>query len=67
MTVRSGGVPTIKLTTLTGEPCLISFEPWGTEHVLMPGDVVYVESVAFATGDVEVSGADLKLWDGWPS
>lgn len=51
----SEGTAGIRLTTLAGKPCTVTFEPWGTELVLMSGDVVYVESIAFATGDVEVS------------
>jgi len=34
---------------------MIYLEPWGTEYVLLRGDVFQVTSSAFSTGDVEVS------------
>lgn len=51
-------VPHLALTCLSGQQCSVYFEPWGTEYILLSGDVFNVESSALATGDVEVSYVD---------
>ncbi len=48
----------LTLTCLTGRQCSVYFEPWGTEHILVTGDMFHVESPALASGDVEVSYVD---------
>lgn len=48
-------VPSLQLTCLDGDQCSVYFEPWGTEYVLLRGDVFHVETEALASGDVEVS------------
>lgn len=45
----------LKLTCLSGPQCSVYFEPWGTEFVLVSGDVFHIESPALASGDIEVS------------
>jgi hypothetical protein len=49
------GAPSLKLTCLEGDQCSVYFEPWGTEYILLKGDVFYVQTEALAAGDVEVS------------
>jgi hypothetical protein len=48
-------VPSLQLTCLEGDQCSVYLEPWGTEYVLLRGDVFHVQTEALATGDVEVS------------
>lgn len=48
-------VPSMKLTCIEGERCSVYLEPWGTEYILLQGDVFHVQTEAFASGDVEVS------------
>ena len=48
-------VPALTLTCLSGPQCSVYFEPWGTEYILLSGDVFRVETTALSTGDVEVS------------
>lgn len=55
MVGRSATSPRIKVTCLDGEQCSLYIEPWGSEFTLVRGDVLFVESEAFLTGDVEVS------------
>ena len=55
MTSNKEHRPSIRLSCLDDEKCSIFFEPWGTEHVLLKGDFIFVKSEAFSTGDVEVS------------
>ena len=50
--------PRLTLTCLFGAQCSVYFEPWGTEYILLSGDIFNVESPAFASGDVEVSYVD---------
>jgi hypothetical protein len=47
--------PGITLACLSGEQCRVIVEPWGSEHILKRGDIVFVESSAFLTGDVDVT------------
>ena len=47
--------PRFQVTCLDGDECKVYVEPWGTEFTLQRGDAFFVESQAFATGDVEVS------------
>ncbi|HWH25192.1 MAG TPA: hypothetical protein VNT53_00920 [Pseudolysinimonas sp.] len=47
--------PHLTLTCIDEAQCKVYFEPWGTEHVLERGTVMYVESAALLSGDVEVS------------
>lgn len=47
--------PRIKVTCLEGDQCALYIEPWGTEFTVLRGDVLFVESEAFLTGDAEVS------------
>lgn len=52
---RSTTPPRIKVTCLDGEQCSLYIEPWGSEFTILRGDVLFVESEALLTGDVEVS------------
>jgi hypothetical protein len=48
-------IPGLTLTCVSGPQCSVYFEPWGTEYILLSGDVFRVETPALSTGDVEVS------------
>lgn len=48
----------LTITCLDGEKCIIYFEPWGTEHILSVGEIMYVDSPAIASGHVEVAYTD---------
>lgn len=48
-------IPALTLTCVSGPQCSVYFEPWGTEYILLSGDVFHVETTALSTGDVEVS------------
>ncbi|MBB4908877.1 hypothetical protein [Actinophytocola algeriensis] len=53
-TVRTT-LPSLKLTCLEGDQCSVYLEPWGTEYILLKGDVFHVQTEALASGDVEIS------------
>lgn len=46
--------PRITLLCLDVPQCMVYIEPWGTEFLLRTDDRFYVESNAFATGDVQI-------------
>lgn len=47
--------PSVTLSCLEGEQCVVTFEPWGTEHVLRRGDSLRIETAALSTAALEVS------------
>lgn len=55
MSSISHRVPSLRLTCIEGDQCSVYVEPWGTEYILLRGDVFHVETEALASGDVEVS------------
>lgn len=48
-------VPRCRARTGCAWTCSVHFEPWGTEFILLTGDLIIVRSEAFASGDVEIS------------
>ena len=48
-------IPGLTLTCASGPQCSVYFEPWGTEYILLSGDVFHIQTSALSTGDVEVS------------
>jgi hypothetical protein len=47
--------PSFIVTNIDDAPCVVDFEPWGTEYSLAPGDFVRVVSDDLLSGNLEVS------------
>jgi hypothetical protein len=47
--------PSLALSCLDGDECVVYFEPWGSEHALAKGDVMRIETTALNNGAVEIS------------
>jgi hypothetical protein len=47
--------PSLILSCLDRDECVVYFEPWGTEHTLQRGDILRVETDALLKAALEVS------------